>query len=265
MRDIRKGMNVYTADGQMLGTVEQLQGNALMVKGQSIPQSALARVTKEGVYLDGSYATGAAEGEMRVAVTEERLTVGKREVDLGAVEIRKTVVEEQQTVPVTLRQEEVRIEERDIADRPLRAGEDAFEEGTIRVAVRGEEAVVSKEAVVTGEVVVNKEMTAEERTITDTVRKERVDVDENYTRARGDLEQRHKQRAQGGRTFEQAEPQYRAGYTAANDPRYQGRQFEEIEPEMRTRHETSAKGKTGGDTWEQLRQEIREGWQKARS
>lgn len=264
-QQIRQGMNVRTADGQVLGTVERMQGNTFTVKGQSISQSAVARVTKDGVYLDGSYATGQQDGEMRVAVAEEQLTVGKREVELGAVEVRKTVTEEQQSIPVTLRREEVTVQERDTAERPLRAGEDAFQEGTIRVAVRGEEAVVAKEAVVTGEVVIDKQQTSDQRTVSDTVRKEHVDVDENYTRARADLEQRHGQQAQGGRTFEQAEPQYRAGYSAATDPRFQGREFEGAEPELRTQHETSTQGAAGGDSWEQLRHEVREGWQQGRS
>ena len=45
--------------------------------------------------------------EVHVPVVEEQLQVGKREVELGEVEIRRRVVEEQQTVPVTLRHEEV--------------------------------------------------------------------------------------------------------------------------------------------------------------
>src|SRR5436309_1806486 len=57
------------------------------------------------------------------------------------------------------------------------AGQQRFESGTIRVPVRGEEAAVEKEAVVTGEVVVDKERTTERQEVADTVRKERVEVD----------------------------------------------------------------------------------------
>jgi len=128
---------------------------------------------------------------MTVPVAEERLRVGKREVDLGAVEIRKTVTEEEQTVPVKLHRDEVTVQEVEVADRPLRVGEDAFNEGTIRVQLRGEEAVVAKEAIVTGEVVIDKEQIAEERTISDTVRKEHVDVAE---RAVGERSPRHNTR-----------------------------------------------------------------------
>jgi uncharacterized protein (TIGR02271 family) len=229
------------------------------------------RVEQRRVYLRGATAargetlTGQAEDEIRVPVAEERLNVGKREADLGEVEIRKTVTEEQQSVPVTLRRDEVTVQERDIADRPLRAGEDAFSEGTIRVPVRGEEAVVAKETVVTGEVVIDKETTTEQRQVSDTVRKQSVDVDENYRQARAGFEQEFQTRAKGTkRKFEQAEPNYRAGFTAAHDTRYEGRAFEDAEPELRREFESSAPN-AGADSWEQLREEVRAGWSRARN
>jgi len=210
--------------------------------------------------------TDRAEGELRVPVAEERLNVGKREADLGEVQVRKTVTEEQQTVPVTLRREEVTVQERDVADRPLRAGEEAFTEGTIRVPVRGEEAVVAKEAVVTGEVVIDKTQKTEQRQVSDTVRKQRVDVEENYRQARAGFEQEFTARKdRGNRTFAQAEPNYRTGFTAAQDQRYSGRQFEDVEPELRREYETRSTGTTGsGESWEHLREEIRSGWNRAR-
>jgi len=225
MQNIRQGMRVFTADGQSLGTVERMQSNALMVGGQSIPQAAVSRVTKDGVYLDGSYAVGQQEGEMRIAVAEERLTVGKREVDLGEVDIRKTVTEEEQTASVTLRRDEVHVQERDIEDRPLRADDDAFNEGTTRVQLRGEEAVVSKEAIVTGEVVIEKDTVAEERTVSDTVRKEHVDVDENLR---------------------------------------QTRRTTNVDTDVRRSSAASKTGTTGGDNWEELREDVRDSGKKLR-
>src|SRR5215218_9212671 len=56
-----------------------------------------------------------AEGQVRVPVREERLEVEKRPTELGAVEVRKTVQSEQQTVPVELTREEVHVEQRDVA------------------------------------------------------------------------------------------------------------------------------------------------------
>ncbi|MBD0324628.1 MAG: DUF2382 domain-containing protein, partial [Aldersonia sp.] len=218
--DIQEGMQVYGANDQMIGRVESIHGDGFHVAGRHIGRDQVMRVEHNRVYLQGtgamsgtgsSIATGAAEGEIRVPVVEEQLQVGKREVEVGEVEIRRRVVEEQQSVPVTLRREEVNVREVDTPDRPLRAGEDVFSEETIRVAVRGEEAVVAKETVVTGEVVVEKDVTQEQRTVSDTVRRTEVDFDEHYQQARAAFEQDFTTRsasASGGRnrTFEHAEP-----------------------------------------------------------
>ncbi len=266
--DIREGMEVYGANDALIGRVERVLGDGFDVAGQHYSRDMVARVAQNRVYVRGSgmtegraaMGTNQAEGEIRVPVAEERLTVGKREADLGAVNIRKTVTEEQQTVPVTLMHEEVHVAERDVADRPA-TGDDLFKEGTIRVALRGEEAVVAKEAIVTGEVVIDKETVAREEQVSGTVRKQRVEVDKAYQQTRGTLEQAHSTRAGGtGRAFEQAEPNYRAGFTAAHDDRYQGREFEEVEPDLQAQHTTSGTG----DTWDKLREEVREGWNKAR-
>jgi len=215
--------------------------------------------------------SGAAmkEGEVRVPVREERLDVEKRQGELGAVEIQKDVVSEQVNVPVELRHEEVTVDRVDVPDRPIAVGDapDAFKEGTIRVPVRGEEAYARKEAVVTGEVVIDKDVVTENQTVSDTIRKERVDVDENYQRNREGFRQHFEGRrselsgtAVDTRTFEDAEPNYRRGFTAAHDSRYAGRQFEDVEPELRREHRA-----TGDDSgWERLREEIREGFDRAR-
>src|SRR5438067_7514401 len=184
---VREGMQVYGADQQHVGTVAAVRGDAFDVGGRDIPKSAIARVDGDRVYLReagaryagmGAQTGQRGEGEITVPVTEERLNVEKREAELGAVELRKTVSEEQQTVPVELTREEAHVERVDAGDRPARPGEQLFEEGTIRVPVRGEEAAVQKEAVVTGEVVVGKERTTEREEVADTVRKERVEVDD---------------------------------------------------------------------------------------
>jgi uncharacterized protein (TIGR02271 family) len=282
---IQEGMQVYGANDQMIGRVESIHGNGFHVAGQHIGRDQVMRVEHNRVYLQGTgtnIATGATEGEVRVPVVEEQLQVGKREVDLGEVEIRRRVVEEEQSVPVTLRREEVQVEQVGTPARPLQPGEDAFQEGTIRVPVRGEEAVVAKEAVVTGEVAVDKNVTTDQRQVSDTVRHTEVDFDENYDRARTGFEQDFTTRASSAtddwsrnRTFEHAEPNYRAGYMAGTDKRYAGRQFEDIEPDLRRDYESGtwgASGKTtrgtrttGTDSWERLREEVRHGFQTARN
>ncbi len=229
--------------------------------------------------------------EVAIPVAEERLNVQTREAELGEVQVHKSVIQEQVSVPVELEREEVHVQQRDIADRPVQAGDQLFQEGTIRVPVRGEEAVVSKEAVVTGEVVIDKERLVERQQVTDTVRREQIEVDENYNQYRSGFQQHFNQRQssmQGQtRTFDEAEPNYRYGYATARDTRYQGREFDEVEPDLRRDYETRFGGGTGtagttrgtgstgttgttrstggaGDAWQHLREEIREGWTRAR-
>jgi len=279
--DIQEGMQVYGPNDQMIGRVESLHGDGFHVAGRHVGRDQVTRVEHNRVYLQGTgamtgtesnIATGATEGEVRVPVVEEQLQVGKREVDLGEVEIRRHVVEEEQSVPVTLRREEVTVEQVGTPSRPLRPGEEAFQEGTIRVPVRGEEAVVAKEAVVTGEVVVEKDVTTDQQQVSDTVRRTEVDFDENYDRARTGFQQDFTTRASSAaddwsrkRTFEQAEPNYRAGYQAGTDQRYTNRKFEEVEPDLRSEYEARSRGTTGGDSWERLREEVRHGFQTARN
>jgi uncharacterized protein (TIGR02271 family) len=211
------------------------------------------------------------EGQIRVPVAEERLEVEKRQAELGAVEIHKTVESEQVSAPVELMREEVRVEEVDVKDRPLATADasTAFQETTIRVPVRGEEAVVRKEAVVTGEVVIDKERQTERQTVSDTVRRERVEIDRAFDEARSGFRQHFDQRRSSmgtqvdTRRYEDAEPNYRTGFTAAYDQRYAGRDFDEVEPNLRRDWESSGT-RGSGDSWEHLREEIREGWNRAR-
>ncbi len=191
--NIREGMPVYGADGQVIGTVQRLHDGGIHVNGQHLLGSAIARVAQSGVYLSetGAMSLGGATagqasqqtaGEVRIPVGEERLNVEKRETELGALQVRKTVTQEEQTVPVELRREEVRVEERDISDRPVNPNE-AFREETLEIPLRGEEAVVQKEAVVTGEVVIGKEQTVEQQQVTETVRRQQVELDEGSRQA----------------------------------------------------------------------------------
>jgi uncharacterized protein (TIGR02271 family) len=198
------GDEVFGADNRRIGTVEKLHGDGFHVNGQHIARTDVDRYDNGRIYmsrnwrgLDGTteratMATGTrtdmreTDGTIRVPVAEEQLDVSKRAVEQGSVDIHKRVVSEQVNVPVELSREEVRVERVNTHDRPLDARDmdNAFKEGTIRVPVRGEEAVVEKTAVATGEVVVNKQRTTERQNVSDTVRKEIVEVDENYKQHR---------------------------------------------------------------------------------
>jgi len=274
-------MHVYGSDDRSIGTVDRWDDDNVYVSGRAYKRSMFDRFDNDRLYFSNegyrSYQSMAGSelgdavggGEIHVPVREERLDVEKRQGERGSVDVRKDVITEQVNVPVTLRHEEVTVERVDVADRPIAVGDgaDAFKEGTIRVPVRGEEAVARKEAFVTGEVVIDRDVVTEQQTVSDTVRKERVDVDENFTRARAGFQQ-HFEGRRGGvtgtavdtRTYDEAEPNYRRGFTAAHDERYAGRQFEDVEPELRREHRSN-----GSDQdWERLREEIREGFDRGR-
>ena len=114
---------------------------------------------------------------IEVPLTEEQVKVGKRTVDAGQVRLRKIVRTEIVNQPVEVRREDVVIER--VPAGEVRAGgavASDFKEEVIDVPLSREEVVVSKEAHVTGAVRVNKTAVAETQQVSETVRKEDVEV-----------------------------------------------------------------------------------------
>ena len=123
--------------------------------------------------------SGTVEGEEVVQLAEERIAVGKREVDRGTTHVRTYVQEVPVEERIRLRDEHITVERRATGERVVSGSEaDAlFQERDITVTERDEEAVVTKEAVVTEEVVVRKDVEEREEVIQDTVRKTEIDID----------------------------------------------------------------------------------------
>ena len=119
-----------------------------------------------------------------IPVVEEELEVGKRETSRGRVRIQSRVVERPVEEQVSLREEHVHVERRPVSGTTQAGtlGSDAFQERTIEVEERGEEAVVSKEARVTEELVVRKDVDQRTQTVSDTVRKTEVEVEDERSR-----------------------------------------------------------------------------------
>ena len=111
---------------------------------------------------------------------EEQLRVGKREVGRGTVRVRSYVVERPVEEQVSPRQERVEGERRPV-DRPVEPGDDVFREKEIEASERGEEAVASKTARVVEEVALTKEAETRTETVRDTVREQKVEVEDNRT------------------------------------------------------------------------------------
>ncbi len=113
-----------------------------------------------------------------IPIVEESLNVGKREVELGKVRINTRVVSETVGEDVSLREEHVSVDRRQMNERISASDADALlKEGTVEVAEHGERAVVSKEARVTGEVVIDKDVDTRTERVEGTVRHTEVDID----------------------------------------------------------------------------------------
>jgi uncharacterized protein (TIGR02271 family) len=125
---------------------------------------------------------GAGRGQEEVIpVYEEQLRVGKREVGRGTVRVRSYVVEQPVQEQVHLREERVRVERRPV-DRPAdmaEASAEPFRERTIEVTATAEEAVVGKDARVKEEIVVSKDAEERTETVSDTVRRTEVEIDDD--------------------------------------------------------------------------------------
>jgi uncharacterized protein (TIGR02271 family) len=124
------------------------------------------------------------EGEEAIPIVEEELNVGKRQVEGGRVRVRSYVVETPVQEQVNLREERVHVERRP-TDRPLTGSENLFQDHTIEVEEKSEEAVVSKDARVKEELVVKKDVEQRTETVSDTVRRTEVEVDDDRSRTAG--------------------------------------------------------------------------------
>jgi uncharacterized protein (TIGR02271 family) len=226
MRDfrsaLREGMTVYSVDDEKLGKIVRCDaGSFLIEKGIFFPKDYIARyedvvnVVEDDVRLSltkdmltraddaalardtdtapigegpqAPYQKPIAGQEVRVPLAEERLEVDKRAVETGSVKIRKDVKVEEKQITVPVMHEEVHVE-RTAVSRPVQAGDATFREETVRVPIIEEEIEVRKRPVVREEVRVTKQPVVEQRTATDTVRREELDVDETDVRRtkRGD-------------------------------------------------------------------------------
>jgi uncharacterized protein (TIGR02271 family) len=115
---------------------------------------------------------------IRVPRYEEELRAGTQTVEAGEVEVRKDVVQEQRTVEVPVTREDVEVR-RVAVNREASAADDAaFTQSgdTLRVPIREEQVVVSKEPRVVEELEIRKVAHQDTEQVTDTVRREEVDV-----------------------------------------------------------------------------------------
>ena len=142
-------------------------------------------------YADYEQGSGVLEDEPRgdrdsgtdeaMTRSEEELRVGTTEREAGRVRLKKYIVEDQVTETVPVRREEVRIEREPITDanRGDAVGGPEISEEEHAVTLRAEEPVVEKRVVPKERVRLEKDVETEEREVAETVRSERIDVDDD--------------------------------------------------------------------------------------
>ena len=112
-----------------------------------------------------------------IKVVEEKLEVGKREVETGGVRLRSRIVERPVEENLRLREERVTVQRTPVNRPATEADLTAFQDGQVEVRETAERAVVSKTANVVEEISVGKEVNERDEVIRDTVRKTEVDVE----------------------------------------------------------------------------------------
>lgn len=121
--------------------------------------------------------------EEHLALHEEQLHVDKKRVQTGEVDVEKYVVEDQQTIEVPVEREEIYIERRPVnKETTLHTSEVTDqahvyeEEGRIHIPVMEEQVEVTKKDVIAEEIVIGKKKVVDTETVSETVRREEVDI-----------------------------------------------------------------------------------------
>jgi uncharacterized protein (TIGR02271 family) len=119
------------------------------------------------------------EDELRVQRTEEELRAGTRERETGAINVRKRVRTDRETIEVPTRREEVHVERVPVEGE---ATETEIGDDEVRMPVTEEEVVVEKRPVAKEEIRIRKDVVEDTETVEEDVRREEVDVEDETER-----------------------------------------------------------------------------------
>jgi len=154
----------------------QIEEERTRYTSYTAPRATTASTSTSMAATDRTINTGET---VSVPIVEEHLAVGKRAVEGGGARIHTRVIETPVTESVTLHEEHVTVD-RHAVNRPVTSADlnNAFQETSIELRERSEVPVVAKEARVVEEITVGKTATERTETVTDTVRRTDVDVEE---------------------------------------------------------------------------------------
>lgn len=212
--------------------------------------------------------------EATIPVIEEKLRVGKRQVDSGGVRVRTHVEEKPVEETVNLHEERVTVERRPVNRAANTADFNTFEEGTLEFSEMTEEAVVDKQARVVEEVVVTKDARERQQKVHDTVRRTDVDIEridgddelhsdiasDSATYSTAFRNHYNSNYASSGMGYDAYAPAYQYGYTLRNRANMRDRSWADVESQARTDWERDHRG-----TWERFKDAVRHGWESVTS
>lgn len=156
--------------------------------GTGAGTSDLSRDNYSGTGTGTGTGMGTGNDEESLKLHEERLNVDKERVQTGEVNVGKHVVEEEQSVDVPVEREEVYVERRPVNDETGSGltDRDGFnDKDSIHVDVNEERLNVSKDDVVSEELVVGKRKVKDTEHVSETVRREEADIDEDANADKG--------------------------------------------------------------------------------
>ena len=191
---IQTGWDVYASDGEHIGTVDEVGDDYVLVqKGLIFPRDLYIPITSITRTEDNSLWLDVAKSDVdtrdwneppvmgrdthRIQVHEEELDAQKTARKAGEVEVRKNVIEQEQSIDVPVTREDV-VVRRKAVDRPATDAEASFNEGqtSFRVPVIEEDVSVSKHPRVKEEIEIDKVARQETERVGGTVRREQVEV-----------------------------------------------------------------------------------------
>ena len=123
------------------------------------------------------------EDELRVQRTEEELAAGTREREAGALNVRKRVRTDRESIKVPTRHEEVSVERVPVEGE---AAETEIGDDEVSIPVTEEEVVVEKRPVAKEEIRIRKDVVEDTEVVEEDVRREEVEVDDDATERRLD-------------------------------------------------------------------------------
>ncbi|MEG0475095.1 MAG: YsnF/AvaK domain-containing protein [Carnobacterium sp.] len=116
------------------------------------------------------------EDKEKIRLQKEKLDVHTNEVQTGEVHVDKKVTEETQTVDVPVKHDEITVERHPVAEGETAAGEADLKDESFTIPVKEEQIEVHKRPVVTEEVEIEKETKENMKQVSETVRKEDLDI-----------------------------------------------------------------------------------------